>query len=165
MLNFEELDKMYCVDENMNSMALVRKSKDLTFGDEQTVSAAFNKVKNGEVSKTFNVRAYDFAPLEDFITARKLNDELKIISHDFYVLVFGNLDHFVTKQPISYSEEFKRPNKYTEHEIDVANQVLFLSPEKDDDKKKVLSVRKALVNLLKEGNMTTAEELSEMIFG
>ena len=164
MINFEELDKSYVVEENRNSMSLVRKDKGLTFGGEQTVSEAFNKVKQGMVSKPFNVRAYNFAPLEDFITARRLNDELKIVSNDFYVLVFGNLDHFVTKKPIEYSDEFKFPNKYTEHEIDAANQVLFLSPEKAEDKERVLSVRRDLANLLREGNMTTVEDLSKMIF-
>lgn len=164
MINFEELDKSYVVDENRNSMSLVRKDKGLTFGDEQTVSEAFNKVKQGIVSKPFNVRAYNFAPLEDFITARRLNDELKLISDDFYVLVFGSLDHFVTKKPIEYSEEFSNRDKYTEHEIDTANQVLFLSPEKAEDKERVLAVRRDLANLLREGNMTTVEDLSKMIF-
>lgn len=164
MIDFKELDKSYVVDENRNSMSLVRKDKGLTFGDEQTVSEAFNKVKQGIVSKPFNVRAYNFAPLEDFITARRLNDELKIISNDFYVLVFGNLDHLVTKKPIEYSDEFKFPNKYTEHEIDAANQVLFLSPEKAEDRERVLSVRRDLANLLREGSMITVEDLSKMLF-
>lgn len=164
MIDFKELDKSYVVDENRNSMFLVRKDKGLTFGDEQTVSEAFNKVKQGIVSKPFNVRAYNFAPLEDFITARRLNDELKIISNDFYVLVFGNLDHLVTKKPIEYSDEFKFPNKYTEHEIDAANQVLFLSPEKAEDRERVLSIRRDLANLLREGSMITVEDLSKMIF-
>ena len=164
MIDFKELDKSYVVDENRNSMFLVRKDKGLTFGDEQTVSEAFNKVKQGIVSKPFNVRAYNFAPLEDFITARRLNDELKIISNDFYVLVFGNLDHLVTKKPIEYSDEFKFPNKYTEHEIDAANQVLFLSPEKAEDRERVLSIRRDLANLLREGSMITVEDLSKMLF-
>lgn len=164
MIDFKELDKSYVVDENRNSMSLVRKDKGLTFGDEQTVSEAFNKVKQGIVSKPFNVRAYNFAPLEDFITARRLNDELKIISNDFYVLVFGNLDHLVTKKPIEYSDEFKFPNEYTEHEIDAANQVLFLSLEKAEDRERVLSVRRDLANLLGEGSMITVEDLSKMIF-
>lgn len=159
-IDIEKIDEKYLVFVTTKDNYRICRKEEAILEGEETISEAFYAQKNAsEVTKFFSVSRYGFAPLEDFIVARKLNDELKVISGDFYTLVFGNLEHFVTRQPISYPPEFKRLDKYTEHEIDVANQVLFLSPEKDADRERVMYVRKMLKNLLLHGQSTTVEDL------
>lgn len=151
MIDFEELDKKYSVDVLGKAFKIQR--NDIGFDvlkGRLKVSEVFNKIKNKEIPVAeFDVDG-STGKLEDFITAKLLNDELKIITHNNYVLIFGSLDHFVSKEAIEIPADFTDlAPKYTKETYSFANQVLWLEKENDTAKEKIEHVRKMLKNLLK----------------
>lgn len=151
MIDFEELDKKYSVDVLGKAFKLQR--NDIEFDvlkGKLKISEVFDKIKNKEISVAeFDVDG-STGKLEDFITAKLLNDELKIITHNNYVLIFGSLDHFVSKEAIEIPVDFTDlAPKYTKETYSFANQVLWLEKENDIAKEKIEHVRKMLKNLLK----------------
>lgn len=162
MIDFKELDKKYSVDALGKTFKLQRNDTGFdVFKGEFKVSEIFDKIKNREISiAEFDVDG-STGKLEDFITAKLLNDELKIITHNNYVLIFGSLDHYVTKEPIKIPEGFiDLEPQYTTETYSKANQVLWLEPEKLE-KKTLDFYRKMLKNLLKYNTTTTVEDLLE----
>lgn len=162
MINFEELDKKYSIDVLGKAFKLQR--NDIGFEvlkGKFKVSEVFDKIKNKEISiAEFDVDG-STGKLEDFITAKLLNDELRIITHNNYVLIFGSLDHFISKEAIEIPEGFTDLSpKYTKETYSFANQVLWLEEEKNTSKEKIEHVRKMLKNLLKY-NTTSVDFLEE----
>lgn len=159
MLNIDKLDKLYSVDIT-NVFKLQRNDTGFdVFKGKYKLSEILDGVKNG----TIELREFDVdgstGKLEDFIVARQLNDELKVVIHGYYVLVFGNLEHYITKEPIKVPEGFTDLSpEYTEEAYSRANQVLWLAPETIE--KSILNTyRKMLRNLLKYNTTTTADDL------
>lgn len=143
MIDFEELDKKYSVDVLGKAFKIQR--NDIGFDvlkGKLKVSEVFDKIKNKEISVAeFDVDG-STGKLEDFITAKLLNDEL--------ILIFGSLDHFVSKEAIEIPTDFTDlAPKYTKETYSFANQVLWLEKENDIAKEKIEHVRKMLKNLLK----------------
>lgn len=161
MIDLKELDKKYSVDIT-STFKLQRNDTDFeVFKGNYKVSEIFEGIKNGKIKlKEFDVDG-NLGRLEDFITAKLLNDELKVVTHGNYVLIFGSLDHYVTKEPIKIPEGFiDLEPQYTTETYSKANQVLWLEPEKLE-KKTLDFYRKMLKNLLKYNTTTTVEDLLE----
>lgn len=161
MLDFKELDKKYSVDVLGKAFKLQRNDTGFDiFKGEFKVSEVFDKIKNKEISVAeFDVDG-STGKLEDFITAKLLNDELKVVTHNNYVLIFGNLDHFVSKEAIEIPADFiDLFPEYTKETYSFANQVLWLEKENDADKEQIEYVRKLLKNLLKYNTTTTVDDL------
>ena len=122
------------------------------------ISEAVAKVKSGEIKKTFHTDIS--SGLEDFIVARDLNNELKLVPSSTFVLLFGNLDHLVTKEPIQYPADFIRFDGGTEdREVDFINQVYGLVPDKNEDPERLISLRQSLRNMLRTASAVTVREL------
>ena len=75
-------------------------------------------------------------------------------------MIFGSLDHFVSKETIEIPADFTdlAPN-YTKETYSFANQVLWLEKENDADKEQIEHVRKMLKNLLKYNSTATVNDL------
>lgn len=156
MLNLKELDKKYKVADEGTNLSLFNMSETY-WDDDMSVSEAVEKVKNGEINKCFSTdSSSDF---EDFLVARDLNIELGFVPDDTYVLLFGHLDHLISKEPISYPAFFKRTGDWIDKEIDFINQVLGLIPDKGEDPKRMKYFRHLLKNMLKTGCADTVEDL------
>lgn len=161
MIDLKELDKKYSVDVLGKAFKLQRNDTEFDiFKGEFKVSEVFDKIKNKEISVAeFDVDG-STGKLEDFITAKLLNDELKVITHNNYVLIFGSLDHFVSKEVIEIPADFTDLfPKYTKETYFFANQVLWLEKENDADKEQIEYVRKMLKNLLKYNTTITVDDL------
>lgn len=158
MLNLEELDKKYKVSNDGLWLSLFNMQTGIYWSSDMSVSEAVAKVKSGEIKKTFHTDVS--SGLEDFIVARDLNNELKLVPSSTFVLLFGNLDHLVTKEPIQYPADFVRFDGGTEdQEVDFINQVYGLVPDKNEDPERLISLRQSLRNMLRTASAVTVREL------
>lgn len=157
MLNLEELDKKYKVSNAGLWLELFNMQDGIYWSSDMSVSEAVAKVKSGEIKKTFNTDIS--SSLEDFIVARDLNNELKLVPSSIFVLLFGNLDHLVTKEPIQYPADFIRFDDITDREVDFINQVYGLVPDKNEDPERLIGLRQDLRNMLRTASAVTVREL------
>lgn len=157
MLNLEELDKKYKVSNDGLWLELFNIQDGIYWSSDMSVSEAVAKVKSGEIKKTFNTDIS--SSLEDFIVARDLNNELKLVPSSIFVLLFGNLDHLVTKEPIQYPADFIRFDDITDREVDFINQVYGLVPDKNEDPERLIGLRQDLRNMLRTASAVTVREL------
>lgn len=157
MLNLEELDKKYKVSNDGLWLELFNMQDGIYWSSDMSVSEAVAKVKSGEIKKTFNTDIS--SSLEDFIVARDLNNELKLVPSGIFVLLFGNLDHLVTKEPIQYPADFIRFDDITDREVDFINQVYGLVPDKNEDPERLIGLRQDLRNMLRTASAVTVHEL------
>lgn len=157
MLNFEELDKKYKVSNDGLWLSLFNMQTGIYWSSDMSVSEAVAKVKSGEIKKTFSTDVS--SSLEDFIVARDLNNELKLVPSSTFVLLFGNLDHLVTKEPIQYPADFIRFDNMEDQEVDFINQVYGLVPDKNEDPERLIGLRQSLRNMLRTASAVTVREL------
>lgn len=157
MLNLEELDKKYKVSNDGLWLSLFNMQTGIYWSSDMSVSEAVAKVKSGEIKKTFSTDIS--SSLEDFIVARDLNNELKLVPSSIFVLLFGNLDHLVTKEPIQYPADFIRFNSTADREVDFVNQVYGLVPDKNEDPERLIGLRQDLRNMLRTASAITVRDL------
>lgn len=157
MLNLEELDKKYKVSNDGLWLSLFNMQTGIYWSSDMSVSEAVAKVKSGEIKKTFSTDIS--SSLEDFIVARDLNNELKLVPSSTFVLLFGNLDHLVTKEPIQYPTDFIRFEGMEDQEVDFINQVYGLVPDKNEDPERLIGLRQSLRNMLCTASAVTVREL------
>lgn len=156
-LDLEKLDAEYIIEKvNPKLYTIMKKSRNiLGFDDNLSISKVLEEVKNKNLSVEFGVRNSESATLEEFIVAARLNEEVKTITTAYDVLIFGNLDHFVSKEPISFPEDFKDLSfaSVAGKAVAVANQTLFLAPVEPEYKDLVSYWRANLVHMLKYGRL------------
>lgn len=156
MIDLNTIDRDYVIHLDMHHARLTSK-KIAILNSEISAKAAYEKIQRGEL-KSFVAGNEEFAKLEDFIVVRKLNDELGIVTRSPFVLIFSSLYNYITKTPISFPEEKFHPDEADLNAVDFANQVLWLSPEKPEDKEWVKYAREKLYNMLKYGRMTAPDQ-------
>lgn len=172
-LDLEDLDRRYfaSVDENNpvpeadpdfpdSFFFLTRKDKIETampgsVFSRGKVSTAFKLIQNGTVKKTFT--AAD-GSIEDYIVARMLNDKLKIVSLSRFDVIFGNISHFITKEPLVIPEGFTSFDPMcSKWQYHLAN--LVFGTEEPDKEKIEKEIREDAVKMAK--TLFNTEEPSE----
>ena len=159
-IDLERIDKEYVVERVNNELySVMKKSRNnLGFGNNLGISKVLEEIKSKNQRKCFDVRNYESAYLEEFIVVAKLNDEVKAIPTTYDVLIFGNLHHYINKEPISYPEDYNDfryfiDGKEPVDQVSIANQVLFLAPEEARYKDLIEYWRRKLVQILKYGKL------------
>ncbi|MCQ2574402.1 MAG: hypothetical protein MJ182_10950 [Treponema sp.] len=157
-IDFEKWDKLYVASYSGDVYVyIINKATGLLFGDEVSISEAFQAQKNSSNAKSFRV-ATASESIEAYTLARLLNDELKICSDTRDVQVYGHLDHYITRKPLTVEADFTY-NEYAIDTISFTNQVYFLEDVKPELATLVEYFRKGLYNLLRLGTVNELEDL------
>lgn len=161
-IDLDTFDKKYSIDGSASCKGYTVFKNDSGFDifkGEYKVSEILEKINSGEFPRV-EFHCNSCFNLEDFIATKLLNDEIKVLTHNRSVLIFGSLDHFGTKKAIGIPEDYLdlEPD-YTKETYSIANQVLWLEEVKEENREVVECFRRTLKNLLKYNQSLTAEDI------
>lgn len=165
MLDLEYLDAHYQLYETTGSTIYI--GGICSWNRKLSISEILKKIEKHDRKYTNRGFCIEWsgATIQDYIVIRQLNDYLKVFHNNVFAITFGHLDALITKTPIKIPEGFKKIGACLDETIKLVNQVFWLEPYDENDKKlmeKIEKHRRNLANMLR-GKTIGQEEIMAMI--